>query len=57
MATHILKCSACGSYALTGACPCGGVRVRVMPPKYSPEDKYASYRRKYKELEAQGQHP
>ncbi len=46
--THILKCS-CGSYGLSEECPCGGRRCRVLPPKYSPEDKYAAYRRKYKE--------
>jgi H/ACA ribonucleoprotein complex subunit 3 len=57
MSEHILKCPACSSYALTEKCSCGAVRVRVLPPKFSPEDKYASYRRKYKELEAQGQRP
>jgi rRNA maturation protein Nop10 len=31
-------------------CSCGGKRISVLPPKYSPEDKYASYRRKYKEM-------
>lgn len=31
-------------------CPkCGGKAVQSKPPKYSPEDKYASYRRKAKE--------
>lgn len=49
--THILKCTACGRYGLSDDCECGGKRVRVQPPKYSPEDRYASYRRRYKELE------
>lgn len=48
--TEILKCTACASYGLSEACPCGGQRITVLPPKYSPEDKYASYRRKYKEM-------
>lgn len=46
---EILKCRSCGSYGLGAGCPCGGLRITVNPPKYSPEDKYAHYRRKYKE--------
>lgn len=49
MSGHILKCEHCSSYALSETCSCGGKRIPVLPPKYSPEDKYASYRRKYKE--------
>lgn len=48
----ILKCPKCTSYALTEKCPCGGICIPVLPPKYSPEDKYGSYRRKYKEQES-----
>ena len=48
---RILKCPKCASYALEAQCPCGGTRVQVNPPKYSPDDKYASYRRKYKEMQ------
>lgn len=47
--THILKCKKCNSYALKELCDCGQKRERVIPAKYSPEDKYAKYRRKYKE--------
>ncbi len=46
---HILKCSKCGSYGLKEKCECGLKRSRPKPPKYSPEDKYGSYRRKFKE--------
>ena len=46
---HILKCETCESYGLTEKCECGKTRIRVNPPKYTPEDKYAEYRRKAKE--------
>ncbi|MFW5865683.1 MAG: nucleolar RNA-binding Nop10p family protein [Nanoarchaeota archaeon] len=47
----MLKCESCGSYGLDSTCPCGGKRVFSNPPKYSPEDKYAKYRRMAKEQE------
>lgn len=50
---HILKCITCGKYGLTEECDCGSKRVRIEPAKYSPEDKYAEYRRKAKESENQ----
>ncbi|MCM2325263.1 MAG: RNA-protein complex protein Nop10, partial [Candidatus Woesearchaeota archaeon] len=46
---HILKCIECGKYILSESCPCGGKAIEHKPPKYSPEDKYADYRRKVKE--------
>jgi rRNA maturation protein Nop10 len=46
---HILKCDSCGSYGLDGICTCGAKRQKVAPAKFSPEDKYAEYRRKAKE--------
>jgi H/ACA ribonucleoprotein complex subunit 3 len=46
---HILKCSVCGSYGLEEICSCGAKREKVAPAKFSPEDKYAEYRRKAKE--------
>ncbi len=45
MKVMILKCKNCGSYGLTPNCSCGGERITVKPPKYSPEDPYAYYRR------------
>lgn len=49
MSSEILKCEKCKSYGLVAQCPCGGKRVPPLPPKYSPDDKYGAYRRKYKE--------
>jgi rRNA maturation protein Nop10 len=47
---HILKCNKCNKYGLSEKCSCGMKRDRVIPQKYSPEDKYAEYRRKAKEI-------
>ena len=45
----ILKCEE-GHYTLNAVCEkCGKKAVTVVPLKYSPDDKYASYRRKVKE--------
>ncbi|MCF7860683.1 RNA-protein complex protein Nop10 [Candidatus Woesearchaeota archaeon] len=50
MALHIQFCSECDSYSLSETCPtCGNPTHRPHPPKFSPEDKYAEYRREYKE--------
>ncbi len=57
MSAHILFCPACGRFTLSDKCPeCRQATVLPHPPKYSPEDAYASYRRKAKrpELEAKG---
>jgi len=46
---HILRCNSCNGYTLKEKCPeCGKEAVRPIPPKYSPVDKYGSYRRKVK---------
>lgn len=47
--TLILRCESCSGYGLSESCPCGGKRLFSHPPKYSPEDKYAKYRRQAKE--------
>ncbi|NOZ81459.1 MAG: ribosome biogenesis protein [DPANN group archaeon] len=56
MAHHILYCVADRSYTLRDTCPDGSAALSRKPPKYSVEDKYASYRRKVKRpvLEARG---
>jgi len=56
MMKHILKCTSCGSYTLKEQCSCGAAAVSPKPAKYSPEDKYASYRRqaKHGDLEKKG---
>ncbi len=46
---HILRCQKCSKYVLSNPCECGGEAIENKPPKYSPEDKYADYRRKVKE--------
>ncbi len=53
---HIFKCAECSVYTLNEECKCGGKAVTTKPPKYSPEDKYASYRRTAKKdlLEKEG---
>ncbi len=51
MAKHILFCYDCEKYTMKDKCPsCGSTTARPRPPKYSPDDKYAEYRRKYKEV-------
>ena len=46
------RCPACGTYTLKEECgDCGEKTRDPAPPKYSPEDKYAHYRRKAKEEE------
>jgi rRNA maturation protein Nop10 len=36
-------------YGLSDKCSCGSKRQRIEPAKYSPEDKYAEYRRQAKQ--------
>jgi len=45
---HILKCPGCGKYTMKEKCSCGGTAITPRPPKYSPDDKYADYRRQTK---------
>lgn len=45
---HLLKCAACGSYTLKEKCDCGGSATTPKPAKFSPDDKYAKYRRSVK---------
>jgi len=46
---HILKCPKCGQYTLKNKClKCGVKTINPKPPKFSPQDKYAEYRRKAK---------
>ncbi len=52
MSEHIFKCKACASYTMEKTCPaCGAETINPKPPKYSPEDKMGSYRRKAKGME------
>jgi H/ACA ribonucleoprotein complex subunit 3 len=46
----IRKCEVCGSYTMKET-HCGKTTLTAHPPKYSPEDKYAKYRRMEKGIE------
>ena len=51
-ASHISKCPSCQNYTLEKICSkCNLETILPKPPKYSPEDKYGSYRRNIKKLE------
>ncbi|PIN70575.1 ribosome biogenesis protein [Candidatus Woesearchaeota archaeon CG11_big_fil_rev_8_21_14_0_20_43_8] len=57
MKTNILRCEKCGKYTLKKSCSgCGTDTISPIPPKYSPEDKYARFRRseKRKQFEERG---
>jgi len=45
---HIYICNTCNKYTLKKEC-CNKTTAEIKPAKYSPEDKYAKYRREYKE--------
>ncbi|MDI6721892.1 MAG: RNA-protein complex protein Nop10 [Candidatus Aenigmarchaeota archaeon] len=42
---RLKKCLGCGKYTLSETCSCGSPAKSAHPPKFSPEDKYAKYRR------------
>ncbi|MBI5002756.1 ribosome biogenesis protein [Candidatus Woesearchaeota archaeon] len=48
MAKHIMYCSACKTYTMKSLCTCGAKTGERKPAKYSPDDKYAQYRREVK---------
>lgn len=57
MAKHIMKCETCKTYTMHESCVnCKSKTIEARPPKYSPEDKYAKYRRQVKKenLEKEG---
>ncbi|MBS3137618.1 nucleolar RNA-binding Nop10p family protein [Candidatus Woesearchaeota archaeon] len=45
---HILRCPVCKTYTMKQHCNCGEKAIDMKPAKYSPEDKYARYRREIK---------
>jgi H/ACA ribonucleoprotein complex subunit 3 len=47
---HIMFCTECEKYTMKEE-HCGKKTVTTKPAKYSPDDKYARYRRKAKEEE------
>lgn len=51
MMKQIMFCAACRSYTLRELCSkCGSRTVIPKPARYSPDDHYAAYRRKAKEV-------
>jgi len=52
---EIKFCAACKKHTLKETCDCTMKTAPVYPLKYSPEDKYGSYRRKAKEPERKSQ--
>jgi H/ACA ribonucleoprotein complex subunit 3 len=55
MGMALSRCPVCGDYTLENACSsCGGNTERAGPARYSPEDRYGSYRRALKK-QAEGQ--
>lgn len=49
---HDIKyCPACRKHTLKDVCDCTLPTAPVFPARYSPQDRYASYRRKAKEAE------
>lgn len=51
--SNMLKCEKCASYGLEVKCSCGAKRTSPKPARFSPEDRYGSYRRAAKkEMEA-----
>tara|TARA_Y100000310_G_C20341676_1_gene650097 strand:- start:518 stop:685 length:168 start_codon:yes stop_codon:yes gene_type:complete len=50
MKKEILKCHKCGTYTLEKQCAkCNSKTLTPKPAKFSIEDKYGKYRRKYKQ--------
>lgn len=45
----IRRCTACGNYTLAETCACGEKTIVPKPAKYSPEDRFAHFRRQAKE--------
>ncbi|MHC1605291.1 MAG: RNA-protein complex protein Nop10 [Candidatus Methanofastidiosia archaeon] len=46
---RICKCKRCEKYTISEVCPyCGGEVFPAKPPRYSPEDRFAKYRRMWK---------
>jgi len=51
----IMYCMACKKHTMSDACDCTLKTMPVAPARYSPQAKYADYRRKAKEAERKAQ--
>lgn len=45
---QIFKCNKCSKYTMKDTCDCGNKAAVPRPLKYSPNDRFISYRRKAK---------
>ena len=45
---HIFKCNNCSKYTMKETCDCGNRTLLARLMKYTPDDKFSSYRRKAK---------
>ncbi len=45
---RIFKCTKCNKYTMKETCDCGNKTLLSRPLKYTPNDKFAVYRRKAK---------
>jgi len=56
--TLLRICKSCSMYTLKNECPaCGITTIMPIPPRYSPEDRYGTYRRRLKkEASVYGEH-
>ncbi|MEM3397185.1 MAG: RNA-protein complex protein Nop10 [Thermoplasmata archaeon] len=51
MTSYIRKCKTCGEYTLKEYCPrCKNKTVTPHPFRFSPEDRYGTYRRALKKM-------
>ena len=48
MIRHIFKCNNCNKFTMKEICDCGNNTLFSRPMKYTPNDKFGSYRRKAK---------
>ena len=49
---HIMRCQGCSVYTVKEICSsCSSKTIIPKPAKYGPEDNYAAYRRKAKEVQ------
>jgi len=45
---HLYKCASCGKYTMKEICACGNKTMLSKGIKYTPGDKFASYKRQAK---------
>ncbi len=51
MRTLLRKCERCGRYTMKDICFCGNETSVPVPPRFSPQDRFGSYRRRLKRID------